>query len=92
MDKPEELAIAATMGIGTVQAFTTFVGSVATVDMVDEQSYWRGVGMALGWSFLISSGFAWWSNDPAPIIAWLIISGAMLGAYEYHRDKVEGGS
>ena len=83
----ESIGIAATMGIGTVQAFTTFVGSVSTSDMMESTAYQRGVGMSLGWSFLFASGFAAWSNSYAPLLAWVVASGAMFGAYEYHRSR-----
>lgn len=89
MDKTD-IAVASTMGIGTVQAFGTFLGSVATSDMLDVSNYQRGIGLALGWSFLISAGVAGISNSYAPFIAWVIVSGAMLSAYEYHRDRAIG--
>lgn len=90
MDK-SDIGIAATMGMATVQAYTTFLGSVNTSDMLDGPDYRRGLGMALGWSFLGSVGLAGFTNSYAPFIAWVIAGGAMLGAYEYHRESAYGG-
>lgn len=86
MDR-SEITLASTMGIGTVQAYTTFLGSISTADMMDEDSYKRGLGLTLGWSFIVAIALAKFSDSYAPFIAWIITSGAMLSAYEYQRDR-----
>lgn len=89
MDKAE-VSIAVSMGLGTVQGFTTFLGSVNTSDILDDDAYKRGVGLSLGWTFLVSCAVAGWSNTYSPLVAWLVTSGAMLSAYEYNRDRAYG--
>lgn len=90
MDKGE-IALAATMGLGTVQGFSTVLGSVVTADMVSEEDYTRGLGLAFGWTFLAAVGLCGFSDSYAPLIAWIIMGGAMMAAYEFHRDKTVRG-
>lgn len=90
MDRAE-VSLGATMGVGVIQGFTTFAGSVSTIDMLDTPSYQRNIGLALGWTFLISTAVGMFARSYAPLAAWVIVSGAMIGAYEYQRDRVANG-
>lgn len=90
MDKGH-ISLGATMGVGVIQGYTTFAGGVSTIDMLDQNTYKRAIAQAAGWTLMISAAVSLFDRSYVPLVAWAIVSGAMIGAYEYQRERAYNG-